>query len=222
MSMAKAVNEMNRSLKSDMSNSERAQKYNESLSNFQSYNKQAMPTESIVLNNYNAKEYENDQHQQVDFGTLPRTLQEPANLFMKHLNQLPKSSFEWDGQSMSINGRKMPGANIVDLISDILRNRKTPIMEETKELLKLMAKHNVPESYIRNQNVLPIYREIKNAGAPVVVKRKRSKSHSLIQRQRVRRPIHFKSVRGIEIQSPNRQRRKRSASIPYTPLWLKL
>ena len=36
--------------------------------------------------------------------------------------------------------------------------RAVPLREETKSLMKIMRKHNVPETFIKNKNALAFYR----------------------------------------------------------------
>ena len=80
----------------------------------------------------------------------------------------------------------MKNSNLVDLIGDLIRNRKTDnIPEHTNDLLKVMAKLNIPEEFIKNKNRLKSYRLFKNAELPIKEYKK------VIEKESFKAPIPF-------------------------------
>ena len=71
---------------------------------------------------------------------------------------------QWDDNTneLTIDGKRMVGSNLVDLVGDILRNRKTvspPMYSDA--FLQLLADVNVPEEFIRNKSRLAQFRSLK-------------------------------------------------------------
>ena len=87
------------------------------------------------------------------FDSLPKTFQNSAKHLMNELEKHPEI-ISWNPQSneVSINGKILAGSNIVDLIGDVLRTRKTvpsPLHSDT--FLKLLANLNIPEELVKNR-----------------------------------------------------------------------
>ena len=77
----------------------------------------------------------------------------------------------------------MADSNLIDLVGDVLRNRKSvssPMYSDA--LLQLLVDLNVPEDFIRNKNRLAQFRSLKTFNEPIlsrkldILKRRREKS----------------------------------------------
>ena len=133
------------------------------------------------------------------FDSLPKTFQSSAKYLMNELEKHPEM-ITWNPQSneVSIQGKMLAGSNIVDLIGDVLRNRKTvPSPLHSDAFLKLLANLNIPEELIKNRlkiNKLRAYKHVvpgENQVEPVVnkvlqSKRKLGKNvrHKLIRKKK--------------------------------------
>ena len=97
------------------------------------------------------------------FRSLPKTFQQPASILLSELEKFPQR-VQWDDTTneLIINGKRMVGSNLVDLVGDVLRNRKTvsPPMH-SDAFLQLLADVNVPEEFIRNKSRLAQFRSLK-------------------------------------------------------------
>ena len=60
------------------------------------------------------------------FDALPKTFQNSAKHLVKELERYSHNiSWNSDNKEVIIDGKTLPGSNIVDLTGDVLRNRKT-------------------------------------------------------------------------------------------------
>ena len=71
---------------------------------------------------------------------------------------------QWDSitNELTIDGKKMVGSNLIDLVGDVLRNRKTvsaPMYSDV--FLKFLADINLPEELIRNKSRVAQFRSLK-------------------------------------------------------------
>ena len=112
--------------------------------------------------------------------SFPKTLQSQANNLLTILKSKPeKISWDPDTSEVTIQGRKLNGSNIVDLVGDIMRKRKVRPPEYANEFLHALAKLNVPEELIRNTDRISAFRSYKrtddNVPVPVNVGSKRKR-----------------------------------------------
>ena len=121
------------------------------------------------------------------FFALPKSFHSKANLLFQELKKhTNKIQFDENTKEIILNGEKMKNSNLVDLIGDLIRNRKTDnIPEHTNDLLKVMAKLNIPEEFIKNKNRLKSYRLFKNAELPIKEYKK------VIEKESFKAPIPF-------------------------------
>ena len=95
------------------------------------------------------------------FRSLPKTFQEHAHVLMKELENFP-DIINWDtNKEVTIQGQKLKGSNIIDLIGDVLRNRKTLPPIHSSTFLKTMADLNIPEEFIKNKNRISKFQSYK-------------------------------------------------------------
>lgn len=97
------------------------------------------------------------------FHSLPKSFQQPASILLTELAEFPQR-VQWDDTTneLTIDGKRMVGSNLVDLVGDVLRNRKTaspPMYSDA--FLQLLADVNVPEEFIRNKLRLAKFRSFK-------------------------------------------------------------
>ena len=97
------------------------------------------------------------------FHSLPKSFQQPASILLTELAKFPQR-VQWDDTTneLTIDGKRMVGSNLVDLVGDVLRNRKTaspPMYSDA--FLQLLADVNVPEEFIRNKSRLAQFRSLK-------------------------------------------------------------
>ena len=118
------------------------------------------------------------------FYSLPKTFQQPANILLTELEKFPHR-VRWDNitNELTIDGKHMAGSNLIDLVGDVLRNRKSvspPMYSDA--FLQLLVDLNVPEDFIRNKNRLAQFRSLKTFNEPIlsrkldILKRRREKS----------------------------------------------
>jgi len=92
---------------------------------------------------------------------MPKTLQHHARKLMKRMKEY-KDVIRWSSNGdVFIDGNKMVGSNISDLIGDVLRSKKTEIPGR-ETFLRALAKINTPEELVRNIGALAKYRAIKS------------------------------------------------------------
>ena len=87
--------------------------------------------------------------------------QKLMNMLRSHDNVI---SWTPNGE-VSIRGQRVPGTNVVDLVSDVLRpSTSKTIAPQREQFLSALADVNIPETVIKNKGALERYREIKTSG----------------------------------------------------------
>ncbi len=98
--------------------------------------------------------------------SVPATMKSRARQLIKKLKG-SKNVIGWNKQGqMMFKGRPIPGTNIVDLVNDSLRQRKSFNPEGWELFSKALGHLNVPEGVVRNENRLALVREYKTKGIP--------------------------------------------------------
>ena len=101
--------------------------------------------------------------QQDMFASLPTTYRAPANVLMRELEK-HSDTIQWNPitHEVKIKGQTLKGSNVVDLISDVMRTRKTAkIPLHGRAFLKLLADLNLPESFVKNKYRISQFRSYK-------------------------------------------------------------
>ena len=76
--------------------------------------------------------------------------------------QKRKDLISWnDKGEVTIEGKLIPGSNISDLVSDVMRTRKQ-IAPLRSNFLDVLAKANVPDEFVRNKTALTQFRKLKS------------------------------------------------------------
>ena len=80
--------------------------------------------------------------------SVPKTMRQKAQLLM---NFLDSSKINWDAQGrVSVEGKHIHGSNIVDLVNDVLRHRKTFDPKGWQPFAQELAKMNIPQDIVGN------------------------------------------------------------------------
>ena len=137
--VVKQMDEMS-SLLSDegLPESLKASRYSEKLKNYSTFaNKLIYPSAQQQQNTHSPAV----PPQQDMFSSLPTTYRAPANVLMKELEKYPHM-IQWNPTTheVSVKGQTLKGNNVVDLISDVMRTRKTAkVPVHGSSFLKILA-----------------------------------------------------------------------------------
>jgi hypothetical protein len=86
---------------------------------------------------------------------IPLTKKEIGRLLLSFIRKQANIVIERNGE-VTINGNRIPDSNIVDLVHDIVRDRKTSKPPAgSRPFLKALKNANIPLEYIGNKNRLP-------------------------------------------------------------------
>ena len=105
---------------------------------------------------------ENDRVAKDAVNAMPMSLQSSAQKLIDQLKD-NKDVISWTPNGeVSIRGEKIPGSNLIDLISNTIRNTKTT--HPTRfPFLKALAEINTPDSMIKNKSALEQFKKIKDS-----------------------------------------------------------
>lgn len=90
--------------------------------------------------------------------TVPKTYQKQAGLLLKYIYKNPHMKWSSKGE-MIIDGNKIAGSNIVDLINDCARVRKTDPAVGSDVFLKNLIDENIPKELIVNKKRLSLLQD---------------------------------------------------------------
>ena len=101
--------------------------------------------------------------------SVPKTMQNRAKLLIQKL-KYHSDVISWnDNGQLVLDGSTIPNSNIVDLLNDVMRERKVFNPEHSSTFAKALAKINVPEDYVRNPDRIDSirwYRRLQDSQAP--------------------------------------------------------
>ena len=101
--------------------------------------------------------------------SVPKTMQNRAKLLIQKLKD-HSDVISWNDNGQSVlEGSIIPNSNIVDLVNDVMRERKGFNPEHSNTFAKALAKINVPEDYLRNPDRIDSirwYRRLQDSQAP--------------------------------------------------------
>ena len=100
---------------------------------------------------------------------MPTSLQSSAQKLIDQLKD-NKEVISWTPNGeVSIRGEKIPGSNLIDLISNTIRNTKTT--HPTRfPFLKALAEINTPDSMIKNKSALEQFQKNQGSAAQDLAK----------------------------------------------------
>ena len=82
--------------------------------------------------------------------SVPRTMQNHAKLLIQKLKD-HSDIISWNNNGqLVLEGSIVPNSNIVDLVNDVMRKRKSFNPDHSNTFAKALLKINVPEDYLRN------------------------------------------------------------------------
>ena len=95
---------------------------------------------------------------------LPTSQQTNARKLMQILQSQGDGIVSWTRNGdVQIHGQRVRGANIADLVSDVVRSTPSKTSAPERErFLSALAKVNVPETLVKNKSALEQYRVIKS------------------------------------------------------------
>lgn len=138
----------------DLAESEKSRLYSETLQKFKlSHNKALEGT--IVPHTNVTNQPDNEVHKQNInndiIASVPKTLQNKATLLIERLKR--DSTIKWDNKGVvEINGKTIKGSNIIDLVNDVIRERKTSQTPTGWSYFSSVLKNiNIPQEYIGNK-----------------------------------------------------------------------
>ena len=81
---------------------------------------------------------------------VPKAQRQKAKILIKHIKENPNIS--WNSErEMVYNGRRVPNSNIIDLVSDITRNRKRQVPATGwEEFAHALMERNIPREAVAN------------------------------------------------------------------------
>ena len=97
--------------------------------------------------------------------TVPQKSHKKARLLLKYTRNNP--NIKWtDKGEMIVDGNKIVGSNIVDIINDLSRDRKSDAVIGSEVLLKKLVEQNVPKEVIVNKKRLSLLNDELYAATP--------------------------------------------------------
>lgn len=87
--------------------------------------------------------------------TVPPKFQKQANVLLKYARKIPHIKWADNGE-MIVDGNKIAGSNIVDIINDLARERKPQPALGSDVFLKKLIEANVPKEIILNKKRLSL------------------------------------------------------------------
>ena len=98
--------------------------------------------------------------------SVPKAFKNKAEILAKMLMR----ELSWnDRNELIINGKPIPGSNILDLVNDVIRQRKSFHPEGREEFTEALRRLNIPQDLVGNRGLLDVLR-----GRPSRSKRQQS------------------------------------------------
>ena len=97
------------------------------------------------------------------YNSLPKTFREPAKSLMDELKK-HSDKIKWNPitNEVTVHGKVMKGSNILDLVGDVLRTRKSAVTPmHSNAFLKILADLNIPEGFVKNKYRISKFRSYK-------------------------------------------------------------
>lgn len=162
-----------------MPDKEKVTRYNEVLQKFlqlYQYETQPLPIHVDIKDVAGKDTIDNDNvkpHVKTEVGNeaqnkvlslLPTTLKKRGTMLIDHLLSNPlSSSRQWnDLGELIVDGKSIHGSNIVDLIYDVLKGRKSSQPIGWQHFLRVLIDSNVPESLLSNVERRTLLKKIKS------------------------------------------------------------
>ena len=129
----------------DLSEGEKSQLYGQTLHQFQTAHGKALETNELQL-----PESISSKINQRIMDSVPTTMKKKARLLMSMLQEHPNLSWDEDG-TVKMYGQPIPGSNIIDLVNDVLRQRKGIEPTGWQPFAEGLKAMNVPQDFVGNK-----------------------------------------------------------------------
>lgn len=129
----------------ELSEAEKSQLYGQTLYKFKTAHQKALKATKPVLSS--------DSESKIDqriLESVPTTMRKKAKLLISWLQDHPNLSWDEDG-SVKMYGKPIPGSNIVDLVNDVLRQRKGIEPTGWQPFAETLREMNVPQDFVGNK-----------------------------------------------------------------------
>jgi hypothetical protein len=143
--------------RNDISETEKAQKYGETLQKFQLAHKKALhPTTTTEMSattttNETVPESSNNPTlRERILESVPSTTRRKAKLLLQMIERHPQMSYNENGE-LEYAGKPVPGSNIIDLVNDVLRHRKSFLPQGWEVFSRGLKEINVPQEFVGNR-----------------------------------------------------------------------
>ena len=139
--------------KDNISESEKAQLFGQTLQKFQFAHNKAMKPETKHIHQPPSSIDETQTSKTINariVGSVPVTLQRKAKLLLQMLEDHPSMSWNEQG-NLEVNGKPISGSNIIDLVNDVLRQRKSSPPKGWEHFSRGLKDINVPQEYVGNK-----------------------------------------------------------------------
>ena len=147
----KTISDLDRDMKQildqpDISDREKVTQYNQTLQRYLDYyHKPTPPLPQVTATSPSSIEEEIT-------GVIPKTLRGKAHTLLQRIKRDPHMGWNDRGEFV-YQGQTMPGTNIVDLVSNAVRHRKTMQAHRWQEFARGLRQSNVPQDLIGNANM---------------------------------------------------------------------
>ena len=150
--MADLENKMKEILyRDDLHPAKKQQQYNNELRHYLNYEQtHKLPSMSIIPSKSSASAHvQNDLEEELKL-SLPKTYKSKGLAMLKHIRATPGISVSDNGE-LTYNGNIVAGSNVIDLINDALRKRKTALAPTGWQMFSNVLRHaNIPRDFIGN------------------------------------------------------------------------
>lgn len=129
----------------DLSEAEKSQLFGQTLHKFKTAHRKALTETKLSL----PVEPESKINQRI-FDSVPTTMRKKAKLLVSWLQNNPNLSWDEDG-TVKMYGKPVAGSNIIDLVNDVLRQRKDTEPRGWQPFAEVLRDANVPQDFVGNK-----------------------------------------------------------------------
>ena len=129
----------------DLSEAEKSQLFGQTLHKFKTAHRKALAETKLSL----PVESEAKINQRI-FDSVPTTMRKKAKLLVSWLENNPNLSWDEDGR-VKMYGKPVAGSNIIDLVTDVLRQRKDTEPRGWEPFAEVLRDMNVPQDFVGNK-----------------------------------------------------------------------
>lgn len=131
--------------RNDMSDEEKVQAYNQILQRYLEYNR--TNKETVSIQSKPSFDVEED-----IMRTIPKSMKRKAESLLERIKSHPDTSWNERGEFL-YRGRILPGSNVVDLVNDMLRQRKGFEPRGRFDFARALRETNIPQDLVGNRRM---------------------------------------------------------------------